>query len=259
MTPNNPIVTQLLQDLSQGNAFIRMHYQKQAHILPITLRQDVHLDDLLGIERQKNAVLHNIQRFLRQESYQHILLWGARGTGKSSLIRATLLHFQMGGLKSLQIACDDLTDLPFILWTLAHDTAPYLVYIDDLSFSADDNAYRALKAVLDGALGGIASNIMLCVTSNRRHLLAEYHHDESALHPQEDEEEQISLADRFGLRLAFHPLSQQQYLDTVAHWLQQPLDELTRRAALQYALAHGSRSARTAFQFSHQHIGMTPS
>ena len=177
-----------------------------------------------------------------------MLLWGARGTGKSSLIRAALLHYRARGLKSLQIACDDLADLPFLLWTLAHSAEPYLIYIDDLSFSAGDGSYRALKAVLDGALGGIAPNLLLCLTSNRRHLLAEYHRDDRALHPQEDEEEQVSLAERFGLRLAFHPLDQEQYLATVAHWLGRPLDPATRQKALQYALAHGSRSARVAAQ-----------
>ena len=216
MTPANPAAARLLETFSAGDAFVRMTYQGAAHILPVALREDV--------------------------------LWGARGTGKSSLSRAALLHYRARGLKSLQIACDDLADLPFLLWTLAHSPAPYLIYIDDLSFSAGDGSYRALKAVLDGALGGIAPNLLLCLTSNRRHLLAEYHRDDRALHPQEDEEEQVSLAERFGLRLAFHPLDQEQYLATVAHWLGRPLDSVTRQKALQYALAHGSRSARVAAQ-----------
>ncbi len=248
MTPNNPVAAAILDDLAHGDAFVRMSYQGAAHLLPVALRDDVRLDDLLGIDRQKNALLQNIDHFLDGKPCQHTLLWGARGTGKSSLIRAALLHYRARGLKSLQIACDDLADLPFLLWTLAHSPDPYLIYIDDLSFSAGDGSYRALKAVLDGALGGIAPNLLLCLTSNRRHLLAEYHRDERALHPQEDEEEQVSLAERFGLRLAFHPLDQEQYLATVAHWLGRPLDPATRQQALQYALAHGSRSARVAAQ-----------
>jgi len=248
MTPNHPIAARLLESLSAGDAFIRMPYQGEAHILPVALREDVRLDDLLGIDRQKTALLTNLDYFLAGKPCQHMLLWGARGTGKSSLIRAALLHYHARGLKSLQIACDDLTDLPFLLWTLAHSESPYLIYIDDLSFSAGDGSYRALKAVLDGALGGIAANLLLCLTSNRRHLLAEYQRDDHALHPQEDEEEQVSLAERFGLRLAFHPLDQEQYLATVAHWLGRPLDPATRQQALQYALAHGSRSARVAAQ-----------
>lgn len=248
MTPNNPVAAAILNDLAYGDAFVRMTYQGAAHLLPVALREDVHLDDLLGIDRQKTSLLQNIEYFLSGKPCQHMLLWGARGTGKSSLIRAALLHYRARGLKSLQIACDDLADLPFLLWTLAHSAEPYLIYIDDLSFSAGDGSYRALKAVLDGALGGIAPNLLLCLTSNRRHLLAEYHRDDRALHPQEDEEEQVSLAERFGLRLAFHPLDQEQYLATVAHWLGRPLDPATRQKALQYALAHGSRSARVAAQ-----------
>ena len=248
MTPNHPIAARLLESLSAGDAFIRMPYPGEAHILPVALREDVRLDDLLGIDRQKTALLTNLDYFLAGKPCQHMLLWGARGTGQSSLLRAALLHYHARGLKSLQIACDDLTDLPFLLWTLAHSESPYLIYIDDLSFSAGDGSYRALKAVLDGALGGIAANLLLCLTSNRRHLLAEYQRDDHALHPQEDEEEQVSLAERFGLRLAFHPLDQEQYLATVAHWLGRPLDPATRQQALQYALAHGSRSARVAAQ-----------
>ena len=238
MTPNNPVAARLLQDLAHGDAFVRMNYQGVAHLLPVALRDDVRLDDLLGIDRQKTALLANLDNFLDGKPCQHTLLWGARGTGKSSLIRAALLHYRARGL----------ADLPFLLWTLAHSPDPYLIYIDDLSFSAGDGSYRALKAVLDGALGGIAPNLLLCLTSNRCHLLAEYHRDERALHPQEDEEEQVSLAERFGLRLAFHPLDQEQYLATVAHWLGRPLDPATRQQALQYALAHGSRSARVAAQ-----------
>ena len=123
-----------------------------------------------------------------------------------------------------------------------------MVFIDDLSFGADDGSYRALKAVLDGALGGVAANVLICLTSNRRHLLAEFHRDDRALHPQEDVEEQVSLAERFGLRLAFHPLDQAQFLATVAHWLGRDLSPDERQRALQFALAQGSRSARVAAQ-----------
>ena len=122
MTPNNP--ARLLETFSAGDAFVRMTYQGAAHILPVALRDDVHLADLLGIDAQKTALLANLDHFLDGKPCQHMLLWGARGTGKSSLIRAALLHYRARGLKSLQIACDDLADLPFILWTLAHSPAP---------------------------------------------------------------------------------------------------------------------------------------
>ncbi|MFC2502762.1 MAG: DUF815 domain-containing protein, partial [Cardiobacterium sp.] len=123
MTPNNPVAARLLQDLAHGDAFVRMNYQGAAHLLPVALRDDVRLDDLLGIDRQKTALLANLDNFLDGKPCQHMLLWGARGTGKSSLIRAALLHYRARGLKSLQIACDDLADLPFLLWTLAHSPA----------------------------------------------------------------------------------------------------------------------------------------
>lgn len=253
----NEVVANLNQVLDQGRAFARLRWQGRAHLLPVTVRDDVQLDDLLGIEQHKQAVGENLVRFLAGKSYNHMLLWGARGTGKSSLVRA-LFHANPA-LAMIQLACDDLEDLAFLLWVLGERREQcYLVYIDDLSFAADDGSYRALKAVLDGSLQGIPANVMLCVTSNRRHLLAEYHRGDDAVHPEEDVEEHISLSERFGLRLSFHPLSQQGYLDAVAHWLAQDgyqVDESSRRAALQFALARGSRSARVAEQFVRQYRG----
>ena len=253
----NEAITNLDQVLDQGRAFARLRWQGKAHLLPVTVRDDVQLDDLLGIEQHKQMVSDNLARFLAGKSYNHMLLWGARGTGKSSLVRA-LFHAN-GALAMIQLACDDLEDLAFLLWVLSNRSEQhYLVYIDDLSFAADDGSYRALKAVLDGSLQGIPNNVMLCVTSNRRHLLAEYHRGDDAVHPEEDVEEHISLSERFGLRLSFHPLSQQGYLDAVAHWLAQDgraEDGNSRRAALQFALARGSRSARVAEQFVRQYRG----
>lgn len=248
MSVSHPVAARLLDIFAAGDMFVRMRYQGEAHVVPVALRGDVALDDLLGIETQKAAFLANIERFLSGAPYQHTLLWGARGTGKSSLVRAALRFFRPRGLKCLQVACDDLPDLPFLLWTLAQVPSPFVVFIDDLSFGADDGSYRALKAVLDGALGGVAANVLICLTSNRRHLLAEFHRDDRALHPQEDVEEQVSLAERFGLRLAFHPLDQAQFLVTVAHWLGRDLSPDERQRALQFALAQGSRSARVAAQ-----------
>lgn len=240
--------------LDQGRAFARLRWQKQAHLLPVSVRDDVMLDDLLGIDAHKAAVSENIKRFLSGRRYNHMLLWGARGTGKSSLVRAVFHAYD--ALAMIQLACDDLEDLAFLLWVLAQRSGQhYLIYIDDLSFAANDGSYRALKAVLDGSLQGIPNNVMLCVTSNRRHLLAEYHGDD-AVHPEEDVEEHISLSERFGLRLSFHPLSQRAYLNAVAHWLAVlgvETDEAVERAALQFSLACGSRSARVAEQFVRQY------
>lgn len=235
-----------------GNrAFARLHWAGGRELVPIRVRDDVMLDDLLAIDAQKRTAHANIAAFLAGNAYNHMLLWGARGTGKSSLVRALFHAFD--ALHILQIACDDLAELAYLLWLLGkRDARHYLLYIDDLSFAADDRGYRALKAVLDGSLQGIPDNVMLCVTSNRRHLLSEVHSDERAIHPQEDVEEHISLAERFGLRLAFHPLSQRDYLAVVAHWLARSAldyDAQIERAALQFALARGSRSARVAAQF----------
>lgn len=249
------IKRELLAQFSQGQAFCRMRYQGQNYILPVAVDNSLQLEDLLEIERQKTAVMENLQRFMQDKPYNHMLLWGARGTGKSSLIRAAFQTLAGQGLKLLQLACDDLQDLAFLLWVLAQTQDKFLIYIDDLSFSDNDDSYRALKAVLDGSIAGMAKNVMLCVTSNRRHLLSESHHSDDAIHPEEDVEEQISLAERFGLRLSFHPLSQHQYLDIVAHWaLRHGLtyDDSLQQQALQFSLARGSRSARVAEQFVRQ-------
>lgn len=218
-------------------------------LLPVRVRTDVQLDDLLGLDAQKAALGHNLHNFLGGAPYNHVLLWGARGTGKSSLARALYLA-HADALSIVQISPDDVAELALLLWRLERQPGRFLVLIDDLSFSAEDRAYRALKSTLDGALCAIPANVLLLVTSNRRHLLLEKHAAADALHPEEDVEEQISLSERFGLRLAFHPLSQEQYLDAVAHWLGvDSLDADSRRAALQFALARGSRSARVAAQF----------
>lgn len=246
------IKTELLQQLALGQALCRMHYQAKSYIVPVALAQDVQLSDLLAIDSQKQAVMDNLQRFLAGKPFNHMLLWGARGTGKSSLIRASFHALAAQGLKLLQLACDDLQDLAFILWTIGQGEDKFMIYIDDLSFSENDDSYRALKAVLDGSIAGMAKNVLLCVTSNRRHLLSEKHRSDEAIHPEEDVEEQISLAERFGLRLSFHPLSQQQYLAAVAHWAAHSgmaYDSSIERQALQFSLARGSRSARVAEQF----------
>ncbi|MDO5091524.1 MAG: DUF815 domain-containing protein [Cardiobacteriaceae bacterium] len=236
--------------LREHDALSRMRYGGEAMLVPVTVREDVRLSDLLALERQITAATANVEAFLRGDAYNHMQFWGARGTGKSSLVRALFHHYRNQGLAIVQLASDDLHDLAYLLWTMGQVSRHFVVFIDDLSFSADDGGYRALKAVLDGSLTGIAANVMLVVTSNRRHFLPEHHADDRALHPEEDVEEHISLSERFGLRLSFHPLKQDEYLAAVAHWLEvDVLDEATRRAALQFALAAGSRSARVASQF----------
>lgn len=239
--------------LREHNAFSRLRYLDERMLVPITVRDDVQLADLLGIDRQKAAACANVEAFLAGQDYDHMQFWGARGTGKSSLVRALFHHFASKGLAVVQLANDDLQDLAYLLWVIGQVKRHFLVFIDDLSFPEHDGSYRALKAVLDGSLTGIATNVMLVVTSNRRHFLAETHQDGRAVHPEEDVEEHISLSERFGLRLSFHPLRQQEYLDAVAHWLGvESLDEAGGKRALQFALAAGSRSARVAARFAGQ-------
>lgn len=216
-------------------------------LLPVSVRQDVYWDDLIGIERQKEALLKNTEAFLNGQAYQQVLLWGARGTGKSSLVRALYWRYAER-LKIVQVAPDDVVELAYLFSLMARQEALFLVVIDDLAFHHEDQSYRVLKSVLDGAITGIPKNICLLVTSNRRHLLAERFQDERSIHPEEDTEEQVSLAERFGLRLAFHPLNQDEYLAVVANGLGE-LSEDQKRSALQFALARGSRSARVASQF----------
>ena len=238
-----------------GQAFCRMRYEGHAVIVPVAVAAEPSLEELLHIEEQKNALMTNLERFLAGKPYDHMLLWGARGTGKSSLIRAAYHVLKSRGLKLFQIACDDLQDLAFFLWLIARQESKFLIYIDDLSFAENDDSYRALKAVLEGSIAGMPENVILCVTSNRRHLLDEHHHDARAIHPEEDIEEQVSLAERFGVRLSFHPLSQKQYLEIARHWMSRSGRDTTAdfdRQALRFALARGSRSARVAKQFVRQ-------
>lgn len=242
----------LQRQLSNGNVFCRMRYRGDAVIVPVEIKEKNNLNDLLAIDEHKKAVLDNLEAFMAGRAYNHILLWGARGTGKSSLIRGAFEHFEPQGLKLLQIASDDLQDLAFILWVIGLREDKFMVFIDDLSFSENDDSYRALKAILDGSIAGMPKQVVLCVTSNRRHLLKEHHIDDNSLHPEEDAEEEISLAERFGLKISFHPLSQKTYLEIVAHYAKKEglsVDDSLNTKALQFSLLRGSRSARVASQF----------
>lgn len=232
--------------------------------------QKVHqiaLDDLLFLDRQKAELVRNTEQFLAGRPSNDALLWGARGTGKSSLIKALYNHFRPQGLRLIQVARTDLTDLPEIVEQLRGRQEKYLLYCDDLSFEADDANFKALKSVLEGSIFAPPDNLLLYASSNRRHLLPEFQREnlesqilEGELHFGETVEEKISLSDRFGIWIAFHPFSQEQYLETVFHWLRRlgcPLVEqpAVHNAALQWALRRGSRSGRTAWQFARDWSG----
>ena len=229
------------------------------------------LDDLLSIDRQKQAVLDNTEQFVRGLPANHVLLTGARGTGKSSLVRACLARFAAQGLRVIEVDRLDLHHLPEIVDLVRARNERYIVFCDDLTFDAQDSGYKALKTILDGSFNGYAENVLVYATSNRRHMVPEYdtdnvgysHPSDHELHPSETVEEKIALSERFGLWLSFYPFKQEDYLtivDTAVRRLgytpanDAEFDEM-RTAALQFTLERGSRSARIAQHFARQWVG----
>lgn len=220
------------------------------------------LADLLGVDLQKRELDRNTRQFLKGLPANNALLWGAKGTGKSSLVKALLTEHAERGLRVVEVDRQHLVELPDILDLLHDRPEKFILYCDDLSFEADDAGYKALKAILEGSLSAPPPNVLIYATSNRRHLLPEYPEDnqqarwvEGELHQGEAVEEKISLSERFGLWLSFRAFTQDQYLEIVRHWLDRldsaPLDwDAARAEALRYALLRGSRSGRVAWQFA---------
>ena len=227
----------------------------------------IDLDDLLHIDRQKNTLVQNTKQFLEDLPANNALLWGPRGTGKSSLVRALLNGYVKRGLRLIEVDRHDLIDLPEIIERIKSEKFKFIIYCDDLSFNEDDETYRALKTVLDGSVRATPKNVLIYATSNRRHLLPENQQDNQKsqvingeLHLDEAIEEKISLSERFGLWLSFHPLDQNRYLDIVNHWLtafgaNENQIQDAKKEALQWALSRGSRSGRSANQFARDWLG----
>jgi len=233
------------------------------------------LDDLQGIERQKRDIVRNTQQFVSGLPANNALLWGSRGTGKSSLVKALLNAYADRGLRLLEVDKHELVDLPDIAELLHGRPERFVLFCDDLSFEADDPSYKALKAILDGSVSAPPENVLIYATSNRRHLMPEYmrenldaQHVDGEIHHSEAVEEKISLSERFGLWLSFYPFHQDEYLHIVRHWLARfgvawdggednagREDDPVRRAALQWALMRGSRSGRSAYQFARDWAG----
>lgn len=247
---------------------------QSGYLVPLTVRLDLKLSDLLGVERQRDLLATNTQQFVSGFPANHALLWGARGTGKSSLIRALLAQFAAQGLRLIEIERDHLADLPRLIDQLGTQTNNwrFIVFCDDLSFEAGEGSYRVLKSVLDGSLEQASDNVLLYATSNRRHLIPENQNDnehwqmvEGELHPNEAVEDKIALSDRFGLWLSFYPFSQTQYLEVVQHWVSvlakssnlvwNWTDELEKEA-IRWALGRGNRSGRCAYQYARQWVGL---
>ncbi|WP_018122294.1 ATP-binding protein [Wohlfahrtiimonas chitiniclastica] len=257
-------------DFSECAAFrwVRADHWIPAHLQPISRFAAIDYQNLVGVEDKIECLRQNTLQFLHGLPANNVLLTGARGTGKSSLIKATLTEFADQGLKMVEIDRDALDDLQKLLTLLSESNERFIIFCDDLSFEANDAAYKSLKALLDGSLMNPPENILFYATSNRRHLLPEYMKDnEQAQHDHNGEvhlgdaiEEKISLSERFGLWLTFYSFSQKDYLNVVKNWLTtlDPDCHFTpdaEREALQFALLRGSRSGRVAMQFAKSFSG----
>lgn len=240
----------------------RGYLQPVVHLSPIAL------SDLHNIGPQKEQIEQNTLQFVEGLPANNVLLTGARGTGKSSLIKACLNQFADKGLRLIEVDKDDLSDLADIVDLVSKRPERFIIFCDDLSFEEGEGGYKALKVALDGSVSAQSDNVLIYATSNRRHLLPERmsdnasykHGDDGDLHPGETVEEKISLSERFGLWVTFYPFKQDDYLDIVAHWLAhfgcnaQQAEE-AKADALRWALQRGSRSGRVAWQFAKDHAG----
>ncbi|OYW91110.1 MAG: AAA family ATPase [Pseudomonadales bacterium 32-61-5] len=251
----------------------RWHREGQGgYLQALEVTLDLRLEDLIGIDRQRERLSSNTRQFVAGLPANHVLLWGARGTGKSSLIRALLAEHASAGLRLIEIERDHLADLPKVVDALAGLPHYFVVFCDDLSFEAGEGDYRVLKSVLDGSLERAPENVLLYATSNRRHLVPERQSDnenwqmiDGELHPNEAVEDKIALSDRFGLWLSFYPFSQEHYLNVVRHWvgslagqagLGWEWDETLEKDAIRWATARGNRNGRCAYQFARQWVGI---
>lgn len=244
---------------------------RSGFLAPLEVSLDLSLADLIGVDRQRDLLAANTRQFVDGLPANHVLLWGARGTGKSSLIRALLAEYAASGLRLIEIERDHLADLPRVVEQLAGLRQAFVLFCDDLSFEAGEGDYRVLKSVLDGSLERAPENVLLYATSNRRHLVPERQSDnenwqmvDGELHPNEAVEDKIALSDRFGLWLSFYPFTQQHYLSVVRHWidslarnakLQWDWDEALEKDAIRWATGRGNRNGRCAYQYARQWVG----
>ena len=235
---------------------------------PVRHVSDMGLADLQEIDGQKEKMQRNTEQFVRGLPANNVLLTGARGTGKSSLIKACLNAYSAQGLRLIEVDKSDLVDLPDIVDVVAGRPEKFMIFCDDLSFEDGEPGYKALKSILDGSVAASTPNVLIYATSNRRHLLPEYmkdnlsytHTDDGEVHPGEVIEEKISLSERFGLWVSFYPFSQDEYLTIVAQWMASlgaspSVIESARPEALVWALERGSRSGRVAYQFARDFMG----
>lgn len=264
----------LPQALSQPDwtASVAYRYRKRSSghgaLEPVRHVGAMRLSDLKEIEPQKEKIQLNTLQFVNGKPANNVLLTGARGTGKSSMIKACLHEYAGRGLRLIEVDKADLTDLPDIVDVVSERPEKFIVFCDDLSFEDGEPGYKALKSILDGSVAATTPNVLIYATSNRRHLLPEYmkenlsytHTDDGEVHPGEVVEEKISLSERFGLWVSFYPFTQNEYLTIVAQWLSSfgvvsTAIEAARPEALVWALERGSRSGRVAYQFARDYAG----
>jgi predicted AAA+ superfamily ATPase len=245
---------------------------RSGYLMPLEVSLDMRLSDLIGVDLQREQLGRNTRQFIDGLPANHALLWGSRGTGKSSLIRALLAEYAKAGLRLIEIERDHLGDLPRVVELLQKLPQRFVLFCDDLSFEAGESDYRVLKSVLDGSLEQAPDNVLLYATSNRRHLVPEkesdnlnWQHVDGELHPSEAVEDKIALSDRFGLWLSFYPFTQEHYLNVVEHWITQlalaagltwQRDEELDKQAVRWATGRGNRNGRCAYQFARYWVGL---
>jgi len=245
---------------------------RSGYLLPLEVSLDIRLTDLIGVDKQRDQLGRNTHQFINGLPANHALLWGSRGTGKSSLVRALLAEHAGAGLRLIEIERDHLADLPRVVEQLQKLPQRFILFCDDLSFEAGEGDYRVLKSVLDGSLEQAPDNVLLYATSNRRHLVPEKESDnenwkrvDGELHPSEAVEDKIALSDRFGLWLSFYPFTQEHFLSVVEHWigqLAQPAGLAWQRTealdilAVRWATGRGNRNGRCAYQFARYWVGL---
>ncbi|WP_426111369.1 ATP-binding protein [Pseudomonas sp. DSP3-2-2] len=245
---------------------------RSGYLMPLEVSLDMRLSDLIGVDLQREQLGRNTRQFIDGLPANHALLWGSRGTGKSSLIRALLAEYAQAGLRLIEIERDHLGDLPRVVEQLQKLPQRFVLFCDDLSFEAGESDYRVLKSVLDGSLEQAPDNVLLYATSNRRHLVPEkdsdnanWKHVDGELHPSEAVEDKIALSDRFGLWLSFYPFTQEHYLNVVEHWITQlaltaglpwQRDAELDKLAIRWATGRGNRNGRCAYQFARYWVGL---
>ena len=254
----------------QASVAFRYRKRSSGHgvLEPVRHIGSMSLDDLKEIDQQKEKIQRNTLQFLQGLPANNVLLTGARGTGKSSLVKACLNSYASQGLRLIEVDKQDMVDLPDIIDVVASRPEKFMVFCDDLSFDEGEPGYKALKSILDGTVAAASPNVLIYATSNRRHLLPEYmkdnlsytHTEDGEVHPGEVIEEKISLSERFGLWVSFYPFSQDEYLHIVDQWLQslgvaKDVSAKAHPEALIWALERGSRSGRVAYQFARDFAG----